>query len=116
MAVPRFVEVEKDGRDAFINIESIQSIEESSCSDSPFVIITITGGREFVMRIGDKAEHDCGGKIYAALHEIVDTWHSAGVNDDYSFSDSPYYDQVVATLIEGEPIPIVMENPGEFRD
>lgn len=113
MAVPRFVKVENAGRAALINIESVLSIEaDRSCG----VTITTTNGRAWYMRIDEKSEDEYGGKIYAALHEIVDAWHHTNGCDDYGPLESPYRDQVVATLIEGEPIPVVVENPGEFRD
>jgi hypothetical protein len=99
---------------ALLNIESILSIEKQG-DNFPCVAITTTGGKTFYMRIDKEAERKYGGQIRAALHEIVDAWYHAD-KCDYAPLDSPYRDQVVATLIEGETIPVSVQNPGEFHD
>ena len=113
MAVPRFIEVESEGRAALINIESIQSIEAGNYLG---VKITTMDGRVWGMDIDEKSENEYGGKIYAAEKTIADAWYHAEKCDGYDPLSNPYRDQVVATLIEGETIPVVVQNPGEFRD
>lgn len=112
MAVPRFIEVERNGGEALINIESIQSIE---ASDGLGVKITTIDGRTWYLEVGPEAM-DKYGKIYAAERIIADAWYQTEECDDHEPLRSPYRDQVVATLIEGETIPVVVQNPGEFRD
>ena len=112
MAMPRFVMVERNGHDALINIEHIQSIEPDS--DGSGAKITTMDGRTWFRSI-DPDEDKYGDKISAAEKIIADKWYHTS-EDEYEPFSSPYRDHVVATLIEGETIPVVVENSYEFGD
>ena len=120
MAFPRFIKVKNDiDKSACINLESVMSIEEVSSDPAheDCVLVTLSNGKEFYLEVDDTellVEYG-GDKVDTAEVMMREVWQSyRNVEDDAL--DSPYRDRVVATLIEGETIPVVVENSGEFRD
>ncbi len=118
MAVPRFIAVKTDlDKPACINIESIMSVEEVSSDPAheDCVLVTLSNGKEFYLEIydADLLVKHCGDKIDAAIEIMESAWVNTA---DASVYRDAYVDKVDATLFEGETIPVVVQNPGEFRD
>lgn len=118
MAFPRFVYVKNDiDKTACVNLESIMSVEEVSSDPAheDCVLVTLSNGKEFYFEVDDTEllKRCCGDKIDAAIKMMESAWVDTA---DASVYRDAYVDRVDATLLEGETIPVVVQNPGEFHD